>query len=166
MWGVVCSLPHTLTLGLPPVKPVRSLGVLGFTGVALFALGFGIETLSDFQKYNFKQEAANRGKFCDTGLWASSQHPNYFGNLCLWGGIFLLNFPVLVKAPGALGLACLSPLFMVSLFYGQASGTITNTVELAEKKYGADPRYQAYVERVPLIVPYKGYVTAQTGREL
>ena len=50
-------------------------------------------------------------------------------------------------------LAALSPLFLYTLFSGQASGTITNAKELAQKKYGADPNFVKYVENVPLIFP-------------
>lgn len=49
--------------------------------------------------------------------------------------------------------ACLSPIFMWTLFYGQASGSITNAVEMANQRYGNDLAYQDYVENVPLIIP-------------
>ena len=151
LWGVVCCLPHTLTIGLPVHK--SRLGITGVSGVALFAYGMGWEVLSDYQKFIFKQDPVNRGKFCDAGLWAYSQHPNYFGNLCLWGGILLLNAPILATRPSRLALAFLSPVFMTGLFWAQASGAMANTVELAEKRYGSDPNYQKYVNEVPLIVP-------------
>ena len=50
-------------------------------------------------------------------------------------------------------IALASPLFMYTLFSGQANGTITNTVELANKKYGSDPAFQSYVKSVPTIFP-------------
>ena len=50
-------------------------------------------------------------------------------------------------------LACLGPTFLWALFNGQATGSITNSVELANAKYGKDPEYVKYVEKVPLIVP-------------
>jgi len=52
-----------------------------------------------------------------------------------------------------IGVALLSPLFMWNLFYGQAKGTITNAVELANARYGDDPNYKKYIESVPLIIP-------------
>ena len=55
--------------------------------------------------------------------------------------------------PGALLAAAGSPLFMVALFYGQASGAISNTVALAERRYGDDPAFAEYVSSTPLIVP-------------
>jgi hypothetical protein len=50
-------------------------------------------------------------------------------------------------------LSLLSPLFMWSLFNGQAKGDLTNSVQLATKKYGKDPAYEEYIGSTPLIVP-------------
>ena len=50
-------------------------------------------------------------------------------------------------------IALLSPMFMWTLFSGQANGSITNAVELAQEKYGKDQGYQEYIKSVPLIVP-------------
>jgi steroid 5-alpha reductase family enzyme len=91
---------------------------------------------------------------------AFSQHPNYFGNVALWSGILLMNTPALLAAGGGgaagkarFALALCSPLFMGALFYGQASGAMLNVGDLAEKKYGAQEGYRAYVQNTPLIVP-------------
>ena len=53
----------------------------------------------------------------------------------------------------ALSLALLSPLFMWTLFSGQANGDITPSVELAQQKYGSDPNYIQYINTVPKIIP-------------
>lgn len=50
-------------------------------------------------------------------------------------------------------LALLSPCFMWDLFYGQASGHLSNTKQLAMSKYGKDPNYLEYITTVPLIFP-------------
>lgn len=106
------------------------------------------------QKWFFKQDPLNRGRPCTTGLWSYSQHPNYFGNLCIWCGIFVLNFaPLAAAGKVPLLLGALSPLFLAGLFYGQASGAITNSVELATQKYAGDSAYDQYVKKVPLIFP-------------
>mmetsp|Transcript_25535 Transcript_25535/g.59315 ORF Transcript_25535/g.59315 Transcript_25535/m.59315 type:complete len:143 (+) Transcript_25535:315-743(+) len=129
----------------------------------MYAVGILTETTADLQKYAFK--ASHPGQFCNVGLWSISQHPNFFGNLLLWSGIFCMNAPALVETPKGTGLwakiwaarrtgvALLSPLFMFLLFSGQANGTITNAVQLAQKKYGSDPAYQSYIETVPKIFP-------------
>ena len=50
-------------------------------------------------------------------------------------------------------LSLLSPLFLFTLFYGQANGTISNSLETAQKKHGDNPDYIRYVNEVPLIFP-------------
>ena len=151
VWGVVCSLPHTLGAGVAAPRP---LGLAGAAGLVLFAFGFALETTADVQKYLFKRDTANAGKFCGTGVWAFSQHPNYAGNIMLWAGILLVNSPALLSSSPLRFLAALaSPAFMLALFYGQSSGAMANTVELANGRYGQDPAYQEYVKTVALIFP-------------
>ena len=81
----------------------------------------------------------------------------------IWTGLVLLNAPTLM-APTPKGIgwfgrlsrlsgAMCSPLFLFALFYAQATDTIANAVALADQKYGQDPRYQRYVQAVPLLLP-------------
>jgi steroid 5-alpha reductase family enzyme len=37
----------------------------------------------DQQKFNFKNDEANRGKWCTAGVWKFTRHPNYFGEILL-----------------------------------------------------------------------------------
>lgn len=164
VWGCLTALPHTLGAG-GLVRPALGLG--SAAAAVVYFTGLAFEVIADFQKWQFKQDPANKGKFCDVGLWSLSQHPNYFGNICLWSGIFFWNLPVLAAAAtGGQGGAllallrrrkvlagALSPLLLTLLFYGQASGSVTNAKELAVQRYGADLKYQKYVQQVPLIVP-------------
>eukprot|EP00959_Pyramimonas_sp_CCMP1952_P434329 9094636-Pyramimonas_sp.AAC.2 len=53
-------------------------------GVLVWVLGFGLEVTADWQKSAFRAAAANKGKWIDSGLWAWSRHPNYFGEILLW----------------------------------------------------------------------------------
>ncbi len=61
----------------------------------MWIVGLVLETVSDFQKLFFKADKANKGKWCDVGLWKYSRHPNYFGEILLWWGIFIGATPVL-----------------------------------------------------------------------
>ena len=157
LWGLLVSLPHTIAAATPGRRP--SFGrATDVAGLLLLGLGLAVESLADWQKWRFKQNEANRGRFCDAGLWQASQHPNWLGNLLLWTGVLVLNAQTLLsparRRPAAAFLAAASsPLFMFALFYGQASGAITNTVELAERRYGTDPTFQDYVSSTPLVVP-------------
>lgn len=164
MWGILCSLPHTLG----STSSSSGLPVTTIAGSILYVIGIVLETTADYQKWMFKAE--NTG-FCNVGLWSSiSQHPNWFGNLLVWTGILMMNAPALVDVPAVvaagekasffhvvwrfrrLALACLSPVFMLYLFNGQADGSLTTTVELAKGKYGS-PEYEEYLANVPKIFP-------------
>ena len=139
-----------------------------YAGMLMYAVGLCLETAADAQKWMFKQDPANRGKFCDVGVWQISQHPNWLGNLMIWSGLFLFNAPTLLaNAPKGAGWlrrfgrfagAAASPLFLLALFYAQATDVIANAVSLAEAKYGKDPRYQKYVQSVPLVLPTFGSI--------
>jgi steroid 5-alpha reductase family enzyme len=66
------------------------LGWLDYVGVALFALGFVFEAGGDWQLARFKRDPANEGRVLDSGLWKLTRHPNYFGEFCIWWGLFLI----------------------------------------------------------------------------
>lgn len=168
VWGILCSVPHTLGITSSAAGSPVALA----TGSVMFAVGLVIETLADYQKWTFK--AANPGQFCNVGLWSVSQHPNFFGNLLLWAGILVMNAPALIEPISAaaaggggagvwdtiwsyrrLGLGVLSVVSMYFWFLGQANGTLTPAVELANKRYGNDPSFVDYVAKVPLILPFK-----------
>ncbi|WP_116245715.1 DUF1295 domain-containing protein [Nocardiopsis sp. FIRDI 009] len=66
------------------------LGPVAFAGAALWLFGFGFEAVGDAQLRRFKADPANRGRIMDRGLWAWTRHPNYFGDACVWWGLFLV----------------------------------------------------------------------------
>lgn len=169
VWGFVCILPHALGAwrdGSSPRCVRPRLGPLGAGGLALYAWGLTWEVLADWQKYWFLRGVGKSGRFCNVGLWSVSQHPNYFGNLCLWSGILVLNAAAVVaRRPGEngsrrkvlqtcrLALGCMCPIFLALLFYGQASGRISPARSLMVEQFGHDPTFRSYIETVPLIVP-------------
>lgn len=70
-----------------------SFGFLTWIGCLLFAAGFILEALADNQLREFKAIPENTGKILQSGVWSWSRHPNYFGNACLWWGLFLIALP-------------------------------------------------------------------------
>ena len=66
------------------------LGILGAIGIVVWAIGFVFEALGDAQLTRFRKDPANAGKVMDRGLWAWTRHPNYFGDVCVWVGLWLL----------------------------------------------------------------------------
>lgn len=164
LWGVVVSLPHCLGAA-SRMQPISSLSfektLLG-GGLLLFAVGWTIETVADYQKWMFKQQH-DSSTYCHVGLWSWSQHPNWCGNLLLWMGIWMINVPAMVgphakvQKVGRLALSCLGPLFLLALFHGQATGWILPSALEATKQrygYGTDLEYTHYVDQTPLLFPW------------
>ncbi|HEY4976556.1 MAG TPA: DUF1295 domain-containing protein, partial [Gaiellaceae bacterium] len=82
----VIMLPVSYLLGR---KSIPEFGLWAIAGVALWLIGLVIETVSDAQKSAFKGMEKNRGRFVASGLWKYSRHPNYFGEMLVWWGLFV-----------------------------------------------------------------------------
>ena len=57
-------------------------------------IGFVVQFVADVHKHRFRGDPANKGKLCRGGVWSWSRHPNYFGEILLWWGIFVCCTPV------------------------------------------------------------------------
>src|SRR5207244_7340722 len=68
---------------------VRS-GAIFWPGVAVWAVGISFEAIGDLQLARFKADPANAGTVMDRGLWRYTRHPNYFGDACVWWGVWLV----------------------------------------------------------------------------
>tara|TARA_Y100000385_G_scaffold291787_1_gene372330 strand:+ start:6284 stop:7162 length:879 start_codon:yes stop_codon:yes gene_type:complete len=115
------------------------LGVYAIIGSLLWVIGFGIEVIADRQKSAFKKDPKNDGNFITSGLWAYSRHPNYFGEIMLWTGIFVICIPVL---EGTQWVTIISPVF-IFLLLKYISG-INLLEKAADKKWGSKPDYEEY----------------------
>lgn len=128
-----------------------SLGLSGLLGLGLWLLGFGVEVIADQQKTQFRAKAENAQRFIQSGLWAHSRHPNYFGEILLWLGIAVLAYPVLTGWTLA---SLVSPLFVYFLLT-RVSG-IPMLERGGEERWGDDPNYQRYLDSTPVLVPRLG----------
>jgi steroid 5-alpha reductase family enzyme len=137
---VVVSLP--VQLGQLAAEPAR-LGPLAWLGAAVWAVGFLFEAVGDWQLRRFKADPANRGKVLDTGLWRYTRHPNYFGNACLWWGLWI----VACDAPG-MAWTAIGPAVM-TFFLLRVSGVTLLEKSLAQSK----PQYADYVRRTSAFLP-------------
>ncbi len=124
------------------------LGLIGQLGIAIWVIGFLLEVTADAQKRTFKKNPDNKGRFIQSGLWAWSQHPNYFGEIMLWTGIAIMALPIM---QGWQHLALLSPVF-VTLLLTRLSG-IPMLRAKAEARWGKDVDYLAYRARTSTLVP-------------
>ena len=86
------------------------LGLIGVIGIAIWAFGFLFEAVGDWQLARFKADPDNAGAIMDRGLWGWTRHPNYFGDSCVWVGLFILA----LGSPWGI-LAIVSPIIMTRL---------------------------------------------------
>ncbi|WP_282848855.1 DUF1295 domain-containing protein [Microbacterium oxydans] len=124
------------------------IGWLTVIGIVVWVLGMVIEIVADAQKSVFRADPRNRDEFIRTGLWSRSRHPNYFGEIVIWVGVFVTAAPMLV---GWQWVALLSPLFVI-LLLTRVSG-IPLLEARAEKKWGDRADYVAYREQTPVLIP-------------
>lgn len=126
----------------------KELGIFAIVGTVVWIIGFLFEVIADYQKRQFKKNPANKGRFIHTGLWSKSRHPNYFGEITLWVGIFIIAIPVL---KGWQWVALLSPIF-VTLLLTKISG-VPGLEAKADKKWGGQADYEAYKAKTPVLIP-------------
>lgn len=126
----------------------QSFDIVGALGLIIWVLGFLIEVVSDSQKTAFKSDPANDGRFINTGLWAWSRHPNYFGEIMLWTGMAIVAVPAL---QGWQYVTLISPVF-VFILLTRVSG-LPMLERRADKKWGGQPDYEAYKAGTPVLVP-------------
>jgi steroid 5-alpha reductase family enzyme len=147
LWVFVTLSPVVWTHSVGPAGG-RGLWAPDIIGLALFALGWGVETVADAQKFAFKADPGNRGRFIDTGLWRWARYPNYGGEIGVWTGIWLLCCG---SFSGAAWATVVSPLFVSALLLF-VSGIPLQEKQAADR-WGGDPAYQAYRGRTNLLVP-------------
>lgn len=120
------------------------IGVLAATGLALALFGLAFEAVADAQLARFKRDPRNRGQVMDRGLWRTTRHPNYFGEACVWWGLWL----AVADAGWAGALAVLSPAIMTVLLL-RVSGVRLLEADIADRR----PAYRDYVRRTNAFFP-------------
>ena len=123
-------------------------GTWAIAGACVWLTGFVLETVADAQKSAFKAKDENRRRFIAGGLWRYSRHPNYFGEMLVWWGLFVYAVPVL---HGAAFAVVAGPVF-ITLLLLFVSG-IPPLERIADEKHGSDPAYRDYKRRTSILVP-------------
>jgi len=117
-------------------------GLLDCVGVALWLIGMVFEAGGDWQLARFKADPANAGKVMDRGLWRYTRHPNYFGDFCVWWGLYLIA----LSAGAWWSIA--GPLLM-SVLLLKVSGVTLLERDIGERR----PQYTEYVRRTNAFFP-------------
>ncbi len=138
MW--IVSLP--VQVGSVADQPT-SLGPVEIVGVILYTIGIYFESTGDFQLSQFKADPANAGQVMDQGLWRYTRHPNYFGDFCVWWGIWI------VAAATGVGIyAIVGPIVMTS-FLLRVSGVAMLERSITKRR----PGYDEYMRKTNAFFP-------------
>jgi len=112
-------------------------------GLLLWLVGFTFESVGDWQLTRFRNDPASQGQVLDTGLWRYTRHPNYFGDACVWWGLFLVAcsaWPGRAHGPLAAG---------DDLLLARGTGKPLLEKDMASRR----PGYADYVRRTSGFVP-------------
>lgn len=146
LWAQLTSLPAVMlvtSLDEPRLSTVELAGYL------VWAAGFLLEVIADGQKAKHARVAP--GAFITSGLWRYSRHPNYFGEIALWFGMFLAGSAI-YQGPLAWLVAALSPALVFVLLRFVSGVPLLEA--RADRRWGADPAYRAYREATSLLIPF------------
>ena len=144
MWVSLCSM-----CALTAISSANGVHMnpLFYIGSIIFLFGFILEIVADNQKTKFRKDPKNKDKFINTGLWARSQHPNYVGEITLWGGIAIISCSSLV---GWQYISLISPIFTYILLV-YISG-VPQLKDSGQKEWGHLDSYKEYLKNTPTLI--------------
>jgi steroid 5-alpha reductase family enzyme len=128
-------------------------GPLTVIGAAAWLGGFVFESVGDWQLARFKADPAHKGMIMDRGLWRYTRHPNYFGDFCMWWGLFLISLGSWVGVATIVG-----PLLMTFLLTRGSGKALT------ERRMADRPQYADYIARTSGFFPRPPKRNATTAR--
>lgn len=120
------------------------LGPLDALAAAVTALGIGYEATADEQLRAYVRSGPPKGEWLKTGLWRHTRHPNYFGEVTFWWGLYLF---AVAAAPGAWW-AAIGPAAITCLFFFVSIPLID--ARMVERR----PGYAEHMKRVSRLVPW------------
>ncbi len=113
-----------------------------YAGFFIWLIGFAFEAIGDYQLMIFVKNKKSKSDIMQTGLWKYTRHPNYFGEVLLWWGIFIIAFPM------HYGIwAIISPITITYLLL-YVSG-----IPMLEAKYKNNEAFQEYKKRTSAFFP-------------
>jgi len=135
----------SLPLQAAAVTSTRAWWLVGL-GVVVWAVGLLFEIVGDAQLAAYmRQPRETRPPVLDQGLWGWTRHPNYFGDACVWWGLWLIGGLASGWLPGLL--TVVAPVAMTH-FLRNVTGA-----RLLEQTMSQRPGWDEYAARVPLFVP-------------
>jgi steroid 5-alpha reductase family enzyme len=145
------SMPTVMVfLGLLPVYVALTAADAPFGGLDMLAAAvtlcaIAIEATADRQLLRHVRARPPRGALLTSGLWAWSRHPNYFGEILLWWGLWLF---VPAAAPASWWWTLAGPVAITLLF------SLVSLRLVTRRMLAGHPEYAERMKRVSAIVPW------------
>jgi steroid 5-alpha reductase family enzyme len=121
-----------------------SLVPINAIGIIVWLVGFYFETIGDRQLAKFKRDKSNKDKILSSGLWKYTRHPNYFGEVVMWWGIFLVAF----YGTAWSWVSVIGPITITILIL-YVSG-----IPLLERHYKDNKEFEKYKEKTNKFIPW------------
>jgi len=139
LWVIALTVQYGQTAEIP-ARPT----LFDAVGAVVALTGIVFEALADWQLARFKADPSNQGKVMDRGLWAYSRHPNYFGEVLVWWGVFIVTLAV---PNGAWTI--ISPV-TITVVLIKVTGVALTEKTILEKR----PEYREYIRKTSAFVPW------------
>ena len=156
LWVYIVSLPYIFLNGCNGEEGELSVGEIIL--IALSSIGLVIESIADQSKFNFKQ--AKKTDWCAESVWKYSRHPNYFGEILFWWGIFGLCTGQMNDNKQWAYFTILSPLFITTLLLF-ISGMPILEPSMHKRYHGRDD-YHEYLKSTSILIPLPNVVYRNT----
>lgn len=128
-----------------------------YLGYVLFGIGCIFEIAGDLTKNSFRADKSNKGKVCDVGVWGWCRHPNYFGEIMIWWGIFVSCTAGFEASGYGEGYGTVASPILTMLILLFLSG-VPSAEGSSWGRYTKNPEYRPvvleYIESVPPVVPF------------
>ena len=133
----VCCLPMYTAL-------IKKIDIFTYIGFSICFIGVLYEIISDQQLYNFKKN--NKG-IIENGLWKHSRHPNYYGEILFWWGVYFYGI-----VPGNYFQWIFAPIAMTIMFL------YVSIPWIEDKILRTRPEYKKYQSKVNILLPEISYI--------
>ncbi len=133
------------SLALYPIFSYQSaLNFIDFLAMIVTSLAIIIETIADQQRLNFLKKRNDSDSVLSTGLWSVSRHPNYFGEISFWCGLYIFA----LATNSLYWWTVVGPISMILLF------NFVSIPLMENRQIERKPEYKEYRKRVSRLIPW------------
>lgn len=140
--GLMLILGSIVFATVATTSPTTSLLAI-IVGSIVWLIGFFFEVVGDYQLDKFLTQPQHKGKLMQRGLWRYTRHPNYFGEITMWWGLFI------IAAPHSVWLLAIASPLTITILICFVSG-----IPMLEKQMASHPEWQSYKSRTSVLIPW------------